>query len=54
MRLRRLVERCYDDVRGTWEERFETLYGPLRGFVDDVVFAFTDCGSRGTGALGVA
>jgi hypothetical protein len=38
--LYRLVEGCYDDVKGTWEERVETVYGRWRGFVDDVVFAF--------------
>ena len=47
--LYRLVERCYDDVKGTWEERFETVYGRWRGFVDDVVFAFTDCGDLAQG-----
>jgi hypothetical protein len=44
-----LVEECYDEVKGTWEERFEATYGRWRGFVDDVVFAFADCGDLNRG-----
>ncbi|HVS63877.1 MAG TPA: transposase zinc-binding domain-containing protein [Thermoanaerobaculia bacterium] len=47
--LYRLVGDCYDEVKGTWEERFEATYGRWRSFVDDVVFAFTDCGDLNQG-----
>ncbi len=40
----RLVEACYETVKGLWEERFEKSYGYWRGFVDDVVNAYLDCG----------
>ena len=42
--LYRLVEALYDTVKGVWEERFEQRYGFWRGFVDDVVNAYLDCG----------
>jgi hypothetical protein len=38
------VEGRYEEVKGLWEERFETSYGRWRGFVDAVVYAFLDCG----------
>jgi hypothetical protein len=47
--LYRLVEECYEEVKGTWEERFEVTYGRWRGFVDDIVYAFTDCGNLSRG-----
>lgn len=40
----RLVEESYEVVKGAWEERFEPRYGRWRGFVDQVVYAFADCG----------
>lgn len=43
-RLYRLVEESYEAVKGTWEERYESRYGRWRGFVDEVVYAFADCG----------
>ena len=45
----RLVDDCYEDVKGIWEERFEPKYGRWRGFVDDVVYAFSDCGDLSRG-----
>jgi hypothetical protein len=42
--LFRLVDELYDQVKGSWEERFEGRYGFWRGFVDDVVLAFSGCG----------
>jgi len=47
--LFRLVDDCYEGVKGTWEERFEAKYGRWRGFVDDVVYAFADCGDLSRG-----
>ena len=34
----------YDEVRGQWEERFERRYGFWRGFVDEQVQRYLDCG----------
>ena len=45
----RLVDDCYEDVKGTWEDRFEAKYGRWRGFVDDIVYAFADCGDLSRG-----
>ncbi len=42
--LYRLVEALYEKVKGVWEERFEQRYGFWRGFVDDVVQRYLDCG----------
>jgi ribosomal protein S27E len=42
--LHRLVEALYDQAKGVWEERFEDRHGFWRGFVDDVVNAYLDCG----------
>ncbi len=42
--LYRLVEAHYEEVKGLWEERFERVYGFWRGFVDDVVNRYLDCG----------
>jgi hypothetical protein len=44
-----LVEEGYEQVKGTWEERFESRYGRWRGFVDGVVYAFADCGDLSRG-----
>ena len=42
--LYRLVDACYDEVKGQWEERFARRYGFWRGFVDEQVRRFLDCG----------
>jgi hypothetical protein len=42
--LYRLVEAHYEEVKGQWEERFESRYGHWRGFVDEVVARYLDCG----------
>ncbi len=42
--LYRLVEAHYDEVKGKWEERFEQRYGFWRGFVDEQVRRYLDCG----------
>jgi hypothetical protein len=42
--LYRLFESLYDEVRGQWEERFERRYGFWRGFVDEQVRRYLDCG----------
>ena len=39
-----LVDECYDEVKGSWEERFERRYGFWRGTIEVGVFAFLDCG----------
>ena len=42
--LYRLVEANYDEVRGQWEESFEGRHGFWRGFVDEQVRRYLDCG----------
>jgi hypothetical protein len=42
--LYRLVDAHYEEVKGQWEERFESRYGYWRGFVDGVVMRYLDCG----------
>jgi Putative transposase/Transposase zinc-binding domain len=42
--LYQMLETYYDDVKAVWEERFETKYGFWRGFVDQVVARYLDCG----------
>ena len=42
--LYRLVEAFYDNLKGVWEDLFEQRYGFWRGFVDDVVERYLDCG----------
>jgi len=42
--LYRLVESLYDEVKGLWEERFERRHGFWRGFVDEQVRRYLDCG----------
>jgi len=34
----------FEEVRGQWEERFERRYGFWRGFVDEQVRRYLDCG----------
>ena len=38
------MEAHFEEVRGQWEERFERRYGFWRGFVDEQVLRFLDCG----------
>ncbi len=42
--LYRLFDALYEEVRGQWEERFERRYGFWRGFVDEQVWRYLDCG----------
>ena len=42
--LYHLVEAYFDQVKGQWEERFEGRYGFWRGFVDEQVRRYLDCG----------
>ena len=39
-----LVESLYDKVKAVWEQRFERSYGFWRGFLDDIVMRYLDCG----------
>lgn len=43
--LYRLVEQYYEDVKAVWEDRFEKKYGRWRGFIDNVVWRYLDCGT---------
>jgi hypothetical protein len=43
--LFQLVERHYEEVKAVWEDRFEKTHGFWRGFVDDVVARYLDCGT---------
>ncbi len=42
--LVRLFDARFDEVRGQWEERFERKCGFWRGFVDEQVQRYLDCG----------
>ncbi len=42
--LYQLLEAHFDDVKARWEDRFEKAYGYWRGFVDNVVLRYLDCG----------
>jgi hypothetical protein len=42
--LYELVDGYYDEVKGKWEDHFQCRYGFWRGAVEDVVYAFLDCG----------
>lgn len=42
--LYRLFETHFDEVRGQWEGRFERRCGFWRGFVDEQVLRYLDCG----------
>jgi hypothetical protein len=42
--LYQFLEAYYEDVKAIWEERFEKRYGFWRGFVDQVVARYLDCG----------
>jgi hypothetical protein len=39
-----LVQDLYERVKLLWEERFEPRYGPWRGFYDEAVARYLDCG----------
>ena len=40
----RLFETHFEEVKGQWEERFERRFGFWRGFVDEQVRRYLDCG----------
>jgi hypothetical protein len=42
--LYRLFDAHFDEVRGQWEERYERRFGFWRGFVDEQVLLYLDCG----------
>jgi len=42
--LYRLLESCYEEVKGQWDEGFARRYGLWRGACEDAVYAFLDCG----------
>ena len=42
--LYQLLEAHYDDVKAQWEDRFQKAYGYWRGFLDNVVARYLDCG----------
>jgi hypothetical protein len=42
--LYRLFETYFEEVRGQWEERFERRFGFWRGFADEQVLRYLDCG----------
>ena len=47
--LYRLVDACYDEVKGRWEEDFEQRYGFWRGSVENAAYGVLDCGSFDSG-----
>ena len=47
--LYQFLEAYYEDVKAIWEERFEKKYGFWRGFVDQVVARYLDCGVEEAG-----
>jgi hypothetical protein len=47
--LYQLFEADYEKVKAVWEERFEKTHGFWRGFVDDVVARYLDCGTAEAG-----
>jgi len=44
-----LVESLYEKVKAIWEERFERSHGFWRGFLDDIVARYLDCGVMESG-----
>ena len=42
--LYQLLEAYFDDVKAQWEDRFQKTYGYWRGFLDNVVARYLDCG----------
>jgi len=47
--LYQFLEAYYEDVKAIWEERFQKKYGFWRGFVDQVVARYVDCGVEEAG-----
>ena len=47
--LYQLVEKHYEDVKAVWDDRFEKEYGRWRGFIDNVVWRYLDCGVEEAG-----
>ena len=47
--LYQLMETHYEDVKALWEERFEKIYGRWRGFIDQAVWRYLDCGRPESG-----
>jgi len=47
--LYQLVEKHYEDVKAVWDDRFEKKFGKWRGFIDDVVWRYLDCGVEEAG-----
>jgi hypothetical protein len=47
--LYQLVEKYYEDVKAQWEDRFEKKFGRWRGFIDNVVWRYLDCGVEEAG-----
>jgi hypothetical protein len=47
--LYQLVEKYYEDVKAVWEDRFEKKYGRWRGFIDNVIWRYLDCGVEEAG-----
>jgi hypothetical protein len=43
------VESFYEKVKDVWEDRFERTHGFWRGFVDQVVWRYMDCGDPESG-----
>lgn len=42
--LYQLLDKHYETVKGLWEERFERRYGFWRGYWDNAVDSYLDCG----------
>jgi hypothetical protein len=42
--LYRVLQDLYERVKLLWEERFEPRYGPWRGFYDQAIARYLDCG----------
>ena len=42
--LYRLFDAHFEEVKGQWEDRFERRYGFWRGFVDEQIRRYLDCG----------
>ena len=47
--LYQLVEKHYEDVKAVWDDRFKKKYGKWRGFIDNVVWRYLDCGVEEAG-----
>jgi hypothetical protein len=47
--LYQFLEAHYEDVKAIWEERFQKKYGFWRGFLDQVVASYLDCGDEEAG-----